>query len=187
MLREWLIFGSVQDTLKSKLLFMKPQIPLAVKTTIPSLAIAVLFLFSTCRKEEPLPDYYIRCKIDGEDYWPNKCANCMRGQLLGDTVFMMNANAGFQSVLLGVINKPSFVLQKYTLNRTESGGSYDNSPLVDDIFRTDSVYTGKLIITTLDKTNKIIAGTFYFQAYNPVQNKTVNITNGQFRLKYTDN
>jgi hypothetical protein len=43
---------------------------------------------------------------------------------------------------------------------------------------------GNITITTLDKTNKIIAGTFYFEAYNTVQNKTVNISEGKFRLQY---
>ncbi|MEN9568787.1 MAG: hypothetical protein RL172_18, partial [Bacteroidota bacterium] len=51
---------------------------------------------------------------------------------------------------------------------------------------TDSLRTGQITISKLDKSNKIIEGSFYFQAYNPVQNKTVNVTNGEFRLKYSD-
>jgi len=53
-----------------------------------------------------------------------------------------------------------------------------------DIFRTDSLRTGQLTITTLDKANKIIAGTFYFEAFNVIQNKTVRVTEGKFRLQY---
>jgi hypothetical protein len=166
---------------------MKHLISLALRVSLVTVLFFYLFLFSKCSKEQPLPDYYIRCKINGEDYLPNNCANCMRGQLLGDTVFMMNANAGFQSLLIGVINKPSFILQTYILNRIQSGGSYKNSTTTNDKFDTDSIHTGTLTITTLDKSNMIIAGTFSFQAYNPVQNKTVSVSDGQFRLKYTDN
>ncbi|MGN6438864.1 MAG: DUF6252 family protein [Agriterribacter sp.] len=46
--------------------------------------------------------------------------------------------------------------------------------------------TGQLIITSLDKLDRIVSGTFYFKAYNPVQDKVVNITEGKFRLPYTD-
>ena len=72
------------------------------------------------------------------------------------------------------------------MNSPSSGGAYKNSTTTNERFDTDATQTGQLNITTLDTTNKIVAGTFYFQAYNPVQNKTVNISNGEFRLKYTD-
>ncbi len=114
----------------------------------------------------------------------------MRGQLLGDTVFLMNANAGYESVAIGIIklDKTPISVTTYILNdNLQQNGIYDNSPQVNDIFKTDSSRVGVLIITTLDKTNRIIAGNFYFKAYNPVQNKVVNITNGIFRLNYTIN
>ena len=113
----------------------------------------------------------------------------MGGQILGDTTFLLNANAGFESVDIGIIklDKVPIKMTEYLLNKNlQQNGTYDNSPQVNDIFKTDATRTGKLVITSLDKSNKIVAGIFYFQAYNPVQNKTVNITNGEFRLKYTD-
>ena len=147
-----------------------------------------ILLAASCEKQDPNPaQFYIRCKIDGQDYLPNNCANCMRGQILRDTVFLMNANAGFESVGVGVFDGSRISTKTYILNAGPSASAdYDNSPQVNDIYKTDSARTGELRITTLDKANKIIAGTFYFKAYNPVQNKTVNITNGEFRLKYTD-
>jgi len=153
---------------------------------LATLALCSCFIFSKCNKEDALGEYYFRCKIEGELYRPNNCANCERAQLLRDTVFLTNGNAGFESVLLGVAEQPSIRKGTYVLNSPRSGAAYDNSPQVDDIFRTDSLRTGQLIITALDKTNKIVSGTFYFKAYNPVQGKTVNITEGKFRLKYTD-
>jgi len=151
------------------------------------LLIATFLISASCHKQDPNPaQFYIRCKIDGQDYWPNNCANCMRGQLLGDTVYLMNANADYTTVFLGVTQKPNFLGGPCLLNPPSSGGAYKNSTTTNDRFDTDATHTGQLNITTLDKTNKIVAGTFYFQAYNPVQNKTVNISNGEFRLKYTD-
>lgn len=151
---------------------------------------ATILLGASCEKQNNNPaQFYIRCKIDGQDYWPNNCANCMRGQILGDTVFLMNANAGFQSVALGVIKLDRVPIQvtTYLLNdNPQSGADYKNSTTTNDKFSTDATHTGNLIITALDKSNKIVVGTFYFNAYNPLQNKTVSVTNGEFRLKYTD-
>jgi hypothetical protein len=170
---------------------MKRLISNVFQVSFVSVLFLYIFLFAKCRKEEPLPDdYYIRCKVNDEDYWPNKCANCMRGQLLGDTVYLMNANAGYESVSIGIVKLDKIPITTTTYDLTgnpQQNGVYDNSPQVNDIFKTDSIHTGKLTITTLDKVNKIVAGTFHFDAYNPVQNKTVTISNGQFRLKYTDN
>jgi hypothetical protein len=146
-----------------------------------------IILFGSCKKDNNPAQFFIKCKIDGQDYRPNGCANCMRGQLLDDTVFMMNANADFQTVSIGVIQKPSITTKAYILDRVGSGGSYKNSTTTDDVFRTNSSNNGQLIITTIDKENKIISGTFYFKAYNAFQNKNITISNGEFRLRYTDN
>ena len=156
------------------------------KNALLYLLLASFFVFSKCNKEDALPEYYFRCKLDGQDYRPNICANCMRAQILGDTVFLMNGNADFQTVLIGVTQKPSFVLGNYILDSPSSGGAYKFSTTTDDRFDTDAAHTGKVEIISLDKSKKIISGTFHFNAYNPVQDKTVNITDGKFRLQYTD-
>lgn len=150
----------------------------------------IILLAASCEKQDPNPaQFYIRCKIDGQVYLPNNCANCMTGQILGDTVFLLTANAGFEHVGVGIVklDRVPIAATNYLLNASpQQSGVYDNSPQVNDIFKTDSTRTGQLIISSLDKANKIVAGTFYFKAYNPVQNKTVNITNGEFRIRYTD-
>jgi hypothetical protein len=150
------------------------------------LTVTVL-LAASCEKQNNNPaQYYIRCKIDGQDYLPNNCANCMKGQLLNDTTFLLNANAGYESLGIGLFDGTGVSIKTYILDGKKASGDYDNSPLVNDIFKTDSLRTGQITISKLDKSNKIIEGSFYFQAYNPVQNKTVNVTNGEFRLKYSD-
>ena len=55
---------------------------------------------------------------------------------------------------------------------------------MNDIYKTDSRHTGELQITTLDKTNKIIQGTFCFKAYKALRNDSVSVTDGTFRLHY---
>ncbi|MEJ7676393.1 MAG: DUF6252 family protein [Segetibacter sp.] len=107
--------------------------------------------------------------------------------MLGDTTFLLGANRGYEVVTIGIISNPRITNKKYILNQViSSAGTYKNSTTVNDRYFTDSLRTGELNISLIDSSKKIIRGTFSFQAYNPVQNKTINITEGQFRLQYTD-
>lgn len=147
----------------------------------------LIFSFAQCKKDV-LPEFYFRCKVDGQDYRPNGCTNCNVAKLLGDTTILINGNRGFESILIGVIKLDRFPISaiNYDLDqRPEQKGSFDNSPLVNDIYQTDSSHTGELKILSIDRTSKIISGAFSFQGYNPAQAKTINITEGKFRLKYT--
>ncbi len=154
--------------------------------------IILFFCFGHCRKN-PQPDpnsFYFQCKIDGQLYIPSNCANCMDAKLLGDTTILINGNNGFQSVFFWSINSSGqpIIVTTYTLNdNPRYSAQYKNSTTTTDKFSTDATRTGKLTISTLDKTNKIISGTFFFQGYNPVQNKTASITEGKFRINYITN
>jgi hypothetical protein len=155
--------------------------------TIILLSLFIVLTASECRKTLT-PEFYFKCKVDGQEYIPNNCANCLTCTILGDTAFILGANRGYEVVLLGKINHNGLpiIATTYLLNEIpEQRASYDNSPTVNDIFKTDASHTGALDITTLDRANKIIAGTFSFKAYNPLQQKTVNVTEGSFRIKYT--
>lgn len=152
--------------------------------------ISIVCLSASCNKEH-LPEYYFQCKVDGKKYVPDNCANCRVARVLGDTLLILGANRYVESIGVDVLEYP-LIKSEYKLKekrKTGMGtGDYDNSiGNPSDIFHTDSLRTGKLVITTLDKINKIIAGTFYFEAFNAVQNKTIKITDGKFRLKYTTN
>jgi hypothetical protein len=157
---------------------------------LPALFFTLIFV--TCKKN-PTPDNdypFFKCKINGEVYIPNSCANCITCAILGDTTFLLGGNAGFQAVDIGIIkldkvpiSRTSYILD----NNLQQNGTYDISPLVNDIYKTDVTHTGKLTINTLDKTKKIIEGSFYFKAYNAYRNDSVSITDGKFRLNYTTN
>lgn len=160
------------------------------KKTLFLLPIASLLIAGSCNKEH-LPEYYFKCKVDGQEYVPDNCANCMTRTILGDTLLILGANRYVESIGIDVLEYPlkekSYILKE---KRNISGGTADYDNTIGnppDIFRTDSLRTGQLTITTLDKTNKIIAGTFSYEAYNAVQNKSVKVTEGKFRLQYKTN
>lgn len=149
---------------------------------------ASIFLAPSCNKEH-LPEYYFKCKVDGQEYIPDNCANCRTAYLLGDTIILMQGSRSTETISLFSSDK-NIKETTYSLNheRTKHDALYDNTiGNPSDIFRTDSIRTGQLSVTTLDKTNKIIAGTFSFEAYNTIQNKTIKITEGKFRLQYKTN
>jgi hypothetical protein len=109
--------------------------------------------------------------------------------LLGDTTLLINGNAGFESVAIGIINATSQPIEAitYTLNdNPRSGADYKNSTVLTDIFNTDKNHTGQIKVIKLDKANKIIQGTFYFKAYNAYRNDSVSITEGKFLLNITN-
>lgn len=152
-----------------------------------TIIVFILVASLSCNKEK-LPAFYFQCKVDGVLYEPDNCANCNSKELLGDTVLILGANKGSNALSIAIL-RHSIIIGNYNLINvlTENKGSayYDNTiGNPTDIFRTDSLRTGVLNITELDKVNKIIVGTFYFDAYNIPQNKIVRVTDGRFRLNY---
>ncbi len=152
------------------------------------IVISLIATAASCKKniDPNSDDFYFSCKIDGRLYLPNSCANCTAPKLLGDTMLLINGNAGFETILLGITNKPEVIENTYLLNSNiVNGGTYKNSTLSNDRFDTDSLHIGQLQIISLNKTKRIIQGTFRFKAYNSYRNDSVSITDGRFRLKYT--
>ncbi|MBC7413096.1 MAG: hypothetical protein H7331_11670 [Bacteroidia bacterium] len=157
----------------------------SIPFTIALTAIAIFFI---CCNKEHLPEYYYQCNVDGQVYKPNSCANCLTCTIYRDTIFLLGANRGFEALAIGIIDRNSVTATSYILNSGyANGGTYKNSTTVTDRFDTDSIRTGILNIIQVDKTNKIVEGTFSFSAYNPVQNKIITVTDGKFRLHYTTN
>ena len=157
---------------------------------LPFILTAFICLIASCNKEK-LPEYYFKCNLDGLEYIPDNCANCRTAKILGDTLLILGANRYVESIGIDVLEYP-LIAKTYVLRLRRSPGSgtadYDNTiGNPPDIFRTDTIRTGQFNITMIDKTSKIIEGTFYYDAYNPVQNKIVKITDGKFRLQYKTN
>ncbi len=147
---------------------------------------AILFLFigASCNKEH-LPEYYFRCKVDGKEYVPDNCTNCLQANLLQDTILIVRGNRSFETLGIGINDNQSIRTTSYVLNGVIGRrGDYKFSTTPSDRYFTDSARTGRLTVTALDKGQKIVEGTFNYDAYNQVQNKTVNVTEGKFRLQY---
>ena len=149
--------------------------------------LTIVLLSSNCKKDH-LPTFYFQCKVDGVLYQPDNCTNCNTKEMYGDSLLSLGANRGNEALGLAIL-KHSISIGAYSLGKAiiENKGTalYDNTiGNPSDIFRTDSIRTGVVNITELDRTNKIIVGTFSFDAYNIPQNKIVKVTEGKFRLNY---
>ncbi len=154
-----------------------------------SILIALIYLNSQCSKDSSPTGFYFQCKVNGQNYIPDGCANCLTCDLLGDTVLLLGANKGFEAIGIGIIklNRIPITVTSYDLNQNpQQNADYDNSPLVNDIYKTDSLRTGQLTISMIDKSSKTISGTFYFKAYNAYNDSVVNTTEGSFYLHYSD-
>jgi hypothetical protein len=133
------------------------------------------------------------CKVDGQIWLPEYSK---RG-LFGGGEYSVNYEGSFYGLSLNadrkletkvyfsVFNVPgtgTYDLYKF-ISQDPSGyklitKAYYNDSTGD--FETDSLHTGKVTITKLDRQRAIISGTFYFDAYNKKTGKVVKITEGRF-------
>src|SRR5690606_36449 len=136
-------------------------------------------LAAACNKEH-LPEYYFKCKVNGQEYVPDNCANCRTAKVLGDTLLILGANRYVETIAIYGLEYPlkEKIYDLLSKRNIGSGSAYYDNTIGNpvDIYRTQDTLPGQLSIATLDKTNKIIAGTFYFDAFNVIQNKTVRVT-----------
>lgn len=169
-----------QNTTKSKQKQMK-----MTYANILLLSLFTILSFQSCKKENS-NSFYFKCKVNGDEYVPNRCANCITCTILRDTIFLLGGNRDFETLGIGLNKTSGINIGSYILNEKSSAkGDYKNSTAPIDRYYTDSGRTGMLNITQIDKTNKIIKGDFYFKAYNAFRNTEINITQGSFRLEYT--
>ncbi len=150
-------------------------------------SISLLFIFAKCEKDPPLDTNspYIRCKVNGQTYIPENCANCMQCDLIGDTTLIFGANRGYETLGFGIKDLSNIKVGTYPLNESLfHRGDYDNSPTVGDGFFTTATHTGQATITKIDRTNRIMEGNFSFTAYSAVYGTTVNVTDGIFKLRF---
>ena len=145
---------------------------------------------SSCKKET-IPEFYYHCKLNGIYYVPfSSSTSDLQCNIIGDTNLICGAYiGGGQSISIGIIlTKPNYVSTGSSIINTKQGygssGLYRNQPYIENYYYADSNHLGLLEITELDKTNKVIAGTFHFDAYCAKYDSTVHITEGAFRLKY---
>ncbi len=146
--------------------------------------LGILSIQSNCKKGQTKQSIYYECKVDGIKYIADGCVNCLVAQYHSDSVIAIRANSGYSTVVIAIAAK-QLQIGEYTLDYTLKGNAYyDYTPYPNDEFRTDSIHTGLIKIIEYNTNSKIIAGTFSFQGYSSFFNKTVNVTEGKFRLNY---
>jgi Family of unknown function (DUF6252) len=156
------------------------------KKFILLLLLTPLFMNLKCKKEETPEGYFFMCKLDGSEYRASGglCVNCLYATLLNnDSLLVVSGSRSIDDISIGILDVEGIKQASYVLNNIIGRrGTYDNGIAVDDRFFTDSLRTGELKITRLDKSKREVEGTFYFKSYNPIQDKIVTITDGKFRL-----
>lgn len=159
-------------------------------TIILALVFTIILNFG-CRDNSPKPASlpYFYCKIDGKEFNPKYETDFGYRSIdarleFNETSLLVSADGGDQSFGILVsdslsVKTNSFILQ---LNSSMNSGFYDDNTFdLFGYFITDSVNLGTATITKLDKTKKIVEGTFSFIAYNSTKNKFVHVTEGKFR------
>ena len=152
------------------------------------LAIGVISFSASCNKNPNSFGDYAQCKVDGQSYAPDNCSNCKICRIIRDSIFTFALSSNNESVAMGIHDSSGIGTKIYQLNTSNrNGGSYANAMYLVNRFLTDSIHTGTLQITLIDKIHKKIEGTFSFKAYNLLQNKIVTVTEGEIRLPYETN
>lgn len=170
--------------------------------------ITVPFLFTACAKDvDALPPATetgantFGAKVNGEYWIPQgfgilPTAEILEARYINPTDILINArNFGktpneteFEFYIKDISGPGTFLFNQHTAVYPDESASYGyyikRKFTPEDEWITDASHTGRIVITKLDKENKIISGTFEFQAvsmYNA--SVTLTVTEGRFDLK----
>lgn len=124
-----------------------------------------------------LPNGHLKWTMQGAQY-------CSNATLFADQAILMTINGITQSGITMTLELDSIEPGSYQMNDNT------NHLLLTDQFAFDWQSTndlpGTLIITKNDKANNWIEGTFTVNAKNSLTGTTKQISNGNFRVKYTE-
>ena len=160
-----------------------------------ALVLSASFLLAACGKSDNsgiTTGHYFQSTLNGAGWAPEQGNgtgdNPLTASFYGDSVLSIHARTGTESMSLYLKNLSGVVAGSYRLtdsSRLNNFGAYDDNIQTVDDYRTDSVYEkGTATITKLDKTTKLVEGTFSFMAMNAKTTKTVSVTNGVFSIYY---
>jgi hypothetical protein len=133
------------------------------------------------------------CKVDGEIWLPEYSSRpifgrreynvAYNGSFYGISIYADRRLETAISIGVYKVNGPgTYDLYKF-ISQDPSGYKLITRSIYKDKtgdFYTDSLHTGKVTITKLDRQKAVISGTFYFDAYNKKTGKVVKITEGRF-------
>lgn len=175
----------------------------------PLLLFLLFFSFSSCKKEKPaieqLPPITqtgagtFGCLVDGKAFKPQ--GNPLGGPILscayqyidGGYYFQLKAfnnksevnySVGIYSDSVKIETGTSYILHNRFVKGKLYGMYSTSSNQGFNIHTTDSSKTGELKILKLDSVNRIISGTFWFDAVDK-SGKVVEIREGRFDMKFS--
>lgn len=107
--------------------------------------------------------------------------------ILGIVAYRTEAGKKTQFIL-GITDSLKFMKAPFDLiiSKNSLGGlSFSTENYCDLLHVDENIYqTGKIRITRLDRTNKIVSGLFYGSLFNRDCGDTINISEGRFDIKY---
>lgn len=141
------------------------------------------------------------CKVDGQMWMPSGFGIAITAPILearystGRTIFINARNfssapteSEFEIHLMNVVTPGVYLLNTDTENYPDETGNYAyyvvRKITPHNEWMTTSQYTGQVEITKTDTINRIVSGTFQFQAINLYNSPhPVNMTEGRFDIK----
>lgn len=118
---------------------------------------------------------FFKCKINGTQFNGSLLAG---NSLTGDILLSASDKTGLPNVFL-LLDKDIKVGQTNLDGFLNNYGQYNESGTL--LYKSEN---GKVNITKIDKTNKLIEGTFEFNAKSMETSKTAKITDGSFSMKF---
>ena len=168
------------------------------------LLIVIAFISSKCEKDGQLPAETqtgagtFGCLVDGNVFKPK--GSPFGGPILGCAYQLINGGYYFQlhaskkgdiNYGIGIFTDSLQIHQGETLilkNEFVPGEAYGLYAISEfqglTNYLTNSIDTGEITIKKFDETNRIVSGTFWFDARND-SGKKVQVRDGRFDLKYS--
>ena len=150
----------------------------------------LILLFNSCKKEEILGDEYLRVNINGEHrtfgrggYFNPTGFQCSYS---GDTSLFIYVSYGSERLLISLDS--TYIRDGFHKLSTIHYGEYENPKDGFRKYRTNANYTGtitfqKSVYQTTNYPINVLVGQFSFQAIDTGTGKTINIYDGDFRMK----
>ena len=176
---------------------------------IPGILIFIISIISfSCKKEiAELPPATqtgantFGCKMDGQLWLPSgfgfaSTASILEANYFDGRTIIINARnfssspteSEFEIHLMNVVTPGVYLLNANTAKYPNQTGNYAyyvaRKVIPTNEWMTNSQYTGQVEITKTDTINRIVSGTFQFQALNLYNTpQPINVTEGRFDIK----
>jgi hypothetical protein len=150
------------------------------KSILASLLLVALIVTNGCKKDDPAPSKGMTAKVAG-NAWTADIAVATYSQMMNLTQISGMKGLMAEAIQLNITGND---VGTYTLTGAETDpviGSYVLDATAEGMYTTIGVNApiGQIVITEYDKTNKMVSGTFHFEAFN-LNNKKISITDGVF-------